>query len=411
MKYKYSGYNRERRFVTGLVEAENETEAQLRLRSMQVMPTSLAIKVEGLSLFGNNRRNIKLPFTAPINLKGLIVFTRQFSSLIDAGVPVVQCLDVLAQQEKRLPFKKVLLGIKGDIESGSGLAVAMQKHPLAFSDLYTRIVEAGEISGTLDIALRRIGTQIERLGRLRAKVIGALIYPIVTVIVAVVVLIFLLIKVVPEIAKLYSESNADLPEITTIVLNISHWVQNHFLFLIMTVIGLFVVMPMVVQIPAIKEYWDPFILKVPGFGDLIKKSSIGRMARTMSTLIASGVPLMTVFDVCSKLISNVAVRKVIEEARQSVIEGKSMAAGFAKKKMFPPMVLHMIGIGEMTGKLDDLLSKVADIYDDEVDDAVSAITGMIQPAMIIVVGIMIAFLLLAMYLPIFQLAEKVTGGV
>jgi type IV pilus assembly protein PilC len=230
------------------------------------------------------------------------------------------------------------------------------------------------------------------------------------VLVAIAVLIFLLIKVIPEISKLYAESNAELPALTVKVLQLSHWVQDHYFLIMACVFGLFIAAPVLVQIPSIKEVWDPFVLKIPGFGDLIKKSSIGRLARTMSTLISSGVPLMTAFDVCNKLISNVAIKKVIEEARQSVIEGKSMAAGFGRRKLFPPMVLHMIGIGEMTGKLDELLGKVADIYDEEVDDAVSAITGMIQPALIVVVGVLVAFLLLAMYLPIFQLAEKVTGG-
>jgi type IV pilus assembly protein PilC len=413
MKYKYTGYNRDRKFVTGIVEAENEMEANLRLRNMQVRPQSLAIKRESIfEVFtpGGSRKNFTIPGNKPVTLKGLIVFTRQFSSLIDAGVPVVQCLDVLAQQERKMAFKRILVQLKADIESGSGLATALERHPSAFSDLYVRIVEAGEISGTLDTALRRVGNQLERLGRLRAKVIGAMVYPALTVIVAVVVLLFLLVKVIPEISKLYSESNAELPMITQKVLGLSVWVQNNFIYLIAVLLFVIFGAPVLVKVPAVRKVFDPFVLKVPGFGDLIKKSSIARLTRTMATLLASGVPLLTAFDICSRLISNLAIKAVIEQARLSVIEGKSIAAGFGQKKLFPPMVLHMVGIGEMTGKLDELLTKIADIYDDEVDDAVGAVTGMIQPAMIIVVGIIIAFLLLAMYLPIFQLAEKVTGG-
>ncbi len=407
MKFKYTGQNRQAQWVSGEVEAEDEMEAKLRLRSMQIRATD--VKKVAKPMFGGDGKK-RFNLSKPIDLKGLIVFTRQFSSLIDSGVPVVQCLDILCQQEKRPAFKKVLAKIKEDIEGGSGLANALGQHPSVFSDLFVRICEAGEISGTLDLALRRLANQLERLGRIRAKVIGAMTYPCITVVVAIFVLIFLLVKVIPGISKLYASNAATLPDLTLFVLAMSAWVQAKFLYLIGGIGAFFLSIPVLYSLPGFRKYWDPFVLKTPGFGNLIKKSSIGRFTRTMSTLVSSGVPLLSGFEICMKLISNLAIKNVILSAKNSVTEGKSIAQGLSAKNIFPPMVLHMVAIGEMTGKLDELLGKVADIYDDEIDDAVDTITGLIQPILIVVVGAMVAFLLLAMYMPIFQLADKLTGS-
>lgn len=421
MHFKYSGVTRTQKPVSGVVEATDEIEAKLKLRAMQIRPISLVAGKDKKAggFFGSSPakpgqkkglRDININIGKPIDLKGLVVFTRQFSSLIDSGVPVVQCLDILHQQEKRPAFKNVLLTLKTDIESGSGLAQALSRHPKVFSEFFVRIVEAGEVSGTLDAALKRVGIQLERLGKLKAKVIGAMTYPAITLVVAVVVLMFLLIKVVPEISKMYGDNNAKLPELTIMVLNLSNWVQTYYLH----IVGAFAVAimgwPFLYKVKGFRKYFDPFVLRVPGFGGLIKKSSIARFTRTMATLVASGVPLIGAFEICLRLMTNLAIKDVIQKAMIAVTEGKSIAQGLATKELFPPMVIHMVNIGEMTGKLDELLTKVADIYDEEVDNAVSALTGLIQPIMIVCVGGIIAFLLLAMYLPIFQLAEKVTGG-
>jgi type IV pilus assembly protein PilC len=411
MKYRYTGVTRQKEKVTGVLDADDEVEANLKLRSMQVRPLSLVQTDEVVNpVTGEEKVKVGFSMGKPIDLKGMVVFTRQFSSLIDSGVPVVQCLDILQQQERRPIFKQILISIKQDIEGGAGLAESLAKHPKAFTELFVRIVEAGEISGTLDKALRRVGIQLEKLGRLRAKVIGAMVYPCITMFVAVIVLMFLLVKVIPEISKLYSESAAELPTITQKVLALSQWVQDNYLMMVGVMAAAIIGGPFLYRMDRFRDFFDPFIIRVPGFGSLIKKSSIARFTRTMSTLVSSGVPLLNSFDICMKLMSNRSVQSVIGEAMAAVQEGKSIASGLGSKNLFPPMVIHMVSIGEMTGKLDELLGKVADIYDDEVDDAVSTLTGLIQPVMIIVVGIIIAFLLVAMYLPIFQLAEKVTGG-
>lgn len=411
MKYYYTGVTRQREQVNGVVDATDEIEAQMKLRAMQIRPINLT-ENKTSQLFSFSLANLgDMSFGPPIDLKGMLVFTRQFSSLIDSGIPVVQALDILWDQERRPAFKRVLGRIKGDIESGQGLAEALKRHPKAFSEFFVRIVESGEISGTLDLALRRIGVQLEKLGRLRAKVVSALTYPIITVVVATGVLIFLLVKVIPEITKLYTESSAKLPELTQLVLDISNWFQNYWGYVIGGGIAFIIGFIFLYRVHAFRVLWDPFVLRVPLFGSLIKKAEVARFTRTMSTLVGTGVPLLNAFDICEKLMTNLAVKDSVRTAANYVQDGKSISAGLKANGIFPPMVTHMVGIGEMTGKLDDLLGKVSDIYDEEVDDAIGNLTGLIQPALIIVVGVLIAFMMMAMYMPIFQLADKVTGAV
>lgn len=410
MKFYYVGVTRQKEQVSGSVDAADEIEAGMKLRAMQIRPLKLSEGKPSFLEFSLSSLG-DMSLGSPVDLKGLMIFTRQFSSLIDAGIPVVQCLGILSDQEKRTVFKKILVRIKSDIEGGTSLAEALAKNPRVFNDFFVRIVEAGEISGTLDVALRRVGAQLEKLGRLRAKVISALTYPTMTVIIAFFVLIFLLVKVIPGITKLYSETpGATLPELTIMVLDLSKWVQANYSLLLFSAFGLIFGFAFVYRLPSFRSVWDPFIIRTPLFGSLILKSEVAKLSRTLGTLIGTGVPLLTAFEIVARLCNNGTVREAVQRASRYVSEGKNIAQGLAEKNLFPPMVVHMVGIGEMTGKLDELLGKVADIYDDEVDDAVGKITGMLQPALIVVVGILIAFLMIAMYLPIFQMAEKISGS-
>lgn len=409
MKYRYIGTTKQRERVEGMVEANDEAEAKLRLRAMQIRPEQLSVTKGGKDGGGSLESFLVGLSTPAVSLKKLILFTRQFSSLIDSGVPVVQCLDILFAQEKPGTLKKILGTLKSDIEAGNGLATSLAKHPKTFSEFFIRIVEAGEVSGTLDKAIRQVGMQLEKLERLKAKVLKALSYPGITLVVAFAVLVFLLVKVVPEIAKLYSDGKAELPALTVTVMEVSKWAQENYL-IALSGLGAFVFGgSFMYKLPAFRAVWDPIVLKIPLFGSLVMKSAVAQLTRTLSTLISSGVPLLTALEICAKLIGNLAIRDSIKMTMLYVQEGRTIAQGFAAKGIFPPMVIHMVNIGEMTGRLDELLSKVAGIYDDEVDDAISAITGMLQPAIIVVVGILIAFLLVAMYLPVFQLADKVSG--
>jgi len=409
MRFQYHGVTRQKEPVSGIVEANDEIEARLKLRAMQIRPDKLGIAT-GRAVTFDLGKFLTFGFLKPIDLKGLMLFTKQFSSLLDSGVPVVQCFDILAQQEQRASFKKILTTIKTDVEAGGGLAESLGKHPGAFSEFFIRIVEAGEVSGTLDKSIRRIGVQLEKLGRIKSKVLGALLYPMITLVVATVVLGFLLIKVIPEVSKLYGESNSELPELTQTVLAFSHWFQDNVGAMCAALFIFALSFAGMMRVESFRQGWDRFVVRVPLFGSLIRKAAIARFTRTLATLVSSGVPLLSCFEICVKLTSNFAIRDIVARTSLAVQEGKSIAQGLVLGgDLFPPMVIHMVNIGEMSGKLDELLNKVADIYDDEVDDAVGALTGLLQPAMIVGVGIIIAFLLISMYLPIFQLAEKVSG--
>ncbi|MBY0371437.1 type II secretion system F family protein [bacterium] len=415
MRYRYTGVTRQRERVQGVIEGLDEAEARLRLRSMQIRPESLAPAPDrgapgsGGGLEGT-LRGLSSLFEGKVKLKQLILFTKQFSSLIDSGVPVVQGLEILALQEKKGRLKSILEGMKADIEGGNSLANALAGYPGVFSEFFVRIVEAGELSGTLDRAIKQVGVQLEKLDRLKAKVIKALSYPLFTLVIAIGVLIFLLVKVVPEISKLYAEGKAELPELTQFVLAMSKWFQANFLFVVAGLIGFAFSAVALYRMPSFRQKWDPFVLKVPLFGSLVMRSAVAQFTRTLGTLVASGVPLIAALEICQKLMTNLAVRDSVRVTIAFIQEGKTIAAGLAARNIYPPMVIHMVNIGEMTGRLDELLNKVANIYDDEVDDAINSLTSMLQPAIILIVGVIVAFLLLAMYLPVFQLADKVAGG-
>lgn len=404
MKYKYQGTTRTREKVSGVVEAEDQVEARVKLRAMQIRPITL--NESKPSLFSSSKFNLN--FGSPIKLKNLIVFTRQLSSLIDSGVTVVQAIDLLQAQETNKAFKLILKDVKTSIESGGTLAAALEKYPHAFGEFFIRVVEAGEVSGTLDKSLKTIGEQLDKLAKTKAKVIKALTYPAITLVASVLAVVFLLIKVIPEISKLYGTNK--LPEITILVLNLSAWIQTNFMILLAGMISTPILIMLLYQSASFRDKWDPIVLRLPLFGALAVRSAVARFARTLSTLVASGVPLLTGFEICAKVISNRALKKSIKQASLGVSEGKSITDGLSELGHFPPMVLHMIGIGEMTGRLDELLAKVADIYDDEVDNAVEGITGLLQPLLIMAVGGIILFLMVAMYMPIFSLGEKMGAG-
>ncbi|NBV50571.1 type II secretion system F family protein [bacterium] len=399
MKYRYRGVNKKRNTVSGMIEAQSAEEAKVRLRGMDIRP--LEVRKDVFS--GELKFNLSLG--KAIDLKGLIVFTRQLSSLINSGVTVVMALQILAEQERRPEFKKILIHIKDSIESGGGFAEALEKYSSTFSEFFVRVVEAGEVSGTLDKSLVRIGQQLDKLNNIRRKVIGALIYPAITLVVAAGVITFLLAKVVPEMVKLYGNAK-DLPAITQFVIAVSDLVRNYYGSVLTAIVLGVVAAQMAYKVPKVRAVVDPLLLKVPILGLLLLRSGIAIFTRTLATLVSSGVQLLTAFQICERVTSNFHLKTCIRDAALSVTEGQSIAQGLGKRKVFPPMVLHMVSIGEMTGKIDELLLKVAEIYDEEVDDAVSLMTTLLQPALIVVVGGIILVIMLAIYLPIFGMSDK-----
>jgi len=403
MRFNYKGKSRAREAVAGVLEAQDEFEARVKLRAMQIRPEVLT--PERKNLF-----SLKLNFSmgSPVKLKQLIIFTRQFSSLIDSGVSIVQALDLLAQQETNKAFKKILIEIKTTIESGGTLSNGVSKYPNVFNEFFVRVIEAGEMSGTLDQSLKSIGIQLEKLAKLKSKVIKALTYPALTLVASIGAVIFLLIKVIPEISKLYGSNK--LPDITVAVLNFSKGFQENLSLIFGAIIVVPLGMIVLYRVSKFREFWDPIVLRIPLFGALAMRAAVARFARTLSTLVSSGVPLLAAFEICAKVISNRALRKSVEKASLGVSEGKTIVDGLGSTGYFPKMVIHMIGIGEVTGRLDELLLKIAEIYDDEVDNAVDAITNLLQPLLIMAVGGIILFLMVAMYMPIFNLGDKISGG-
>lgn len=404
MKYHYVGTSRNREKLSGTIDAEDPIEARVKLRAMQIRPITL--QESKPSFFENSISKFNLG--SPVKLKQLIIFTRQLSSLIDSGVSVVKAVELLQEQERNKAFKSILGDVKNTIESGGTLAGALEKYPHVFGEFFIRVVEAGELSGTLDKSLKSVGEQLEKLAKTKAKVIKALTYPAITLVASILAVIFLLIKVIPEISKLYGSKK--LPEITLIVLELSKWFQDNILFLLGSAVLLPIIMTFTYRLDSFRDFWDPIILRFPLFGPLAVRSAVARFSRTLATLVASGVPLLKGFEICSKVISNRALRKSILQASTGVSEGKSIVEGLSQLGHFPPMVLHMINIGEMTGRLDELLSKVAEIYDDEVDNSVDAITSLLQPLLIMCVGGIILFLMIAMYMPIFNLGDQMSAG-
>lgn len=403
MRFNYKGKSRAREAVAGVLEAQDEFEARVKLRAMQIRPEVLT--PERKPLF-----SLKLNFSigSPVKLKQLIIFTRQFSSLIDSGVSIVQALDLLAQQETNKAFKKILIEIKTTIESGGTLSNGVSKYPNVFNEFFVRVIEAGEMSGTLDQSLKSIGIQLEKLAKLKSKVIKALTYPALTLVASIGAVIFLLINVIPEISKLYGSNK--LPDITVAVLNFSKDFQENLSLIFGAIIVVPLAMIALYKVSKFREFWDPIVLRIPLFGALAMRAAVARFSRTLSTLVSSGVPLLAAFDICAKVISNRALRKSVEKASLGVSEGKTIVDGLGSTGYFPPMVIHMIGIGEVTGRLDELLLKIAEIYDDEVDNAVDAITSLLQPLLIMAVGGIILFLMIAMYMPIFNLGDKISAG-
>lgn len=401
MKFRYRGTNKKRKSISGVIEAATLEEARLRLRGMEIRPQ----KLEKDLLSVQTNFNIDLNFGRIIDLKGLIIFTRQLSSLVNSGVTIVMALQILAEQERRPAFKKVLVSVKEHIESGGSFAEVLQRYPKAFSEFFVRVIEAGEVSGSLDKSLVRIGQQLEKLNNIRRKVIGAMIYPVITLVVAIGVVSFLLAKVVPEITSMYQDPSK-LPGITIFVINVSNWFQAHYLSVFGGLIASVVAVRLAYQQPPVKKAVDPILLKTPVFGLLILRSGIAIFARTLSTLVTSGVQLLTAFQICERVTSNHALKECLRDAVSSVTEGHGISQGLGKRKIIPSMVLHMINIGEMTGKLDELLLKVAEIYDEEVDDAVSLMTSLLQPLLIVVVGGIILVIMIAIYLPLFGLTEN-----
>ena len=383
------------------MEAVNEGAVTASLRRQGIQVT----KVKGA---GGLSADINISFLQPkITTKDIVVFTRQFATMIDAGLPLVQCLDILSNQQPNKTFKEVLLKVKSDVESGSTFADALSKHPKAFSDLYVNLVAAGEVGGILDTILNRLAVYIEKALKLKKKVKSAMTYPTTIVGIAVVVIAVILIFVIPAFEKIFADFGGALPAPTQIVINLSNLIQNYIVIIIALFFLSIFVFKKIYATDKGRRAFDRWALRLPVFGMLIRKVAVAKFARTMSTMISSGVPILDGLDIVAKTAGNRTVEDAIKKVRTSISEGKTIAEPLKESGVFPPMVCQMIEVGEQAGALDTMLGKIADFYDDEVDDAVNNLTAMMEPLLMLFLGTTVGGLVIAMYLPIFQMAGNI----
>jgi type IV pilus assembly protein PilC len=329
--------------------------------------------------------------------------------MIDSGLPLVQCLDILANQQENRTFKDIILKVKENVESGSTFADALKKHPKAFDALYVNLVAAGEVGGILDTILSRLAAYIEKAMKLKKQVKGAMVYPATIMSVAVIVVAVILIFVIPTFAKMFNDFGSDLPVPTKFVIGLSNFFVKYIFLILIVLAGIFIAFKKYYATQNGKKKIDQFILKAPIVGPLVRKVSVARFTRTLGTMISSGVPIMDGLDIVARTAGNKVVEEGVYKVRQAISEGKTMAEPLAECGVFPPMVVQMISVGEATGAMDTMLNKIADFYDDEVDSAVSALTAMMEPLLMVFLGTTVGGLVIAMYLPIFKLAGTVSG--
>ena len=399
--YLWKARTRQGTIKKGEVEAGNDAAVMAQLRAQMLLPVSVKAKPKDITEY--------LPFLRPgITTKELVIFTRQFATMIDAGLPLVQCLEILGDQQENRTFKDVIREVKSDVEQGSTFADALRKHPTPFDSLYVNLVQAGEIGGILDTMMNRLAVYLEKADALARKVKGAMVYPTTVLVVAVAVVVLMLVKIIPTFEKMFADFGGELPGPTQAVINLSNWMQE-WLGVFCVVIGVVIVgyFQTRKRVPKFRRATDMLALKLPIFGPLLRKVAVARFSRTLGTMVASGVPILDGLDIVAKTAGNVVIEEALYDVKAAISEGKTIAEPLSESEVFPGMVVQMIAVGEETGAMESMLSKIADFYDDEVDAAVEALTAMLEPAMMVVLGGTVGGLLVAMYLPIFKIAETI----
>jgi type IV pilus assembly protein PilC len=383
----------------GAMEAESEDAVNQRLRAQQLQPTKVKKKA----------REFQFNIGSGVSPKDIVTFTRLFATMIDAGLPIVQCLDILQGQTDNKIFANVLRDVKSSVEQGATFSDSLRRHPKVFDHLYVNLVQAGEVGGILDTILNRLAVYIEKAMKLRRQVRGAMVYPSIVIVVFFAVLSILLVFVIPGFEKMFADFGAkdDLPGLTKMVMTVSRVFISNILYVFLGMIGLFTGFSYIYKTPRGKRRIHKIMLQLPVMGPVLRKIAVARFTRTLGTLLGSGVPILDALEIVAKTAGNVSVEEAIMYARLKISEGKNMAQPLMETGVFPPMVVQMVGVGEQTGALDAMLNKIADFYEDEVDVAVSALTSLIEPALMVGVGGTVGVVLIAMYLPIFSIAGKI----
>lgn len=400
--FLWEGKNRNNQIQKGELEAVNEEAVRAHLSRIRIAPTK--VKKKPKDLFEN------VAFLQPkVKEKDIIIFARQFSTMIDAGLPIIQCLDILQSQQENPTFKKMLKEIKDSVEGGATLADSLKKYPKQFDNLFVNMIAAGEAGGILDVILKRLSGYMEKAASLKRKVKGAMVYPAITIAVAVIVVAIILVFVIPVFQEMFADFGSALPAPTLIVIAISEFVKSKIHYIIGAVILFAIAFRQYYKTNKGKLVIDAAILKLPVFGLLLRKVAVAKFTRTMGTMLGSGVAILDALDIVAKTSGNRIVENAIYSVRTGIAEGRTMADPLQSSGVFPAMVCQMIAVGESTGALDAMLEKIADFYDEEVDQAVENLTAMIEPMMIVFLGVVIGGLIVAMYLPIFKMAGAIGG--
>ncbi|MDH4082919.1 MAG: type II secretion system F family protein [Nitrospira sp.] len=400
--FAYVGRSRSGAVKKGELVAKSRDEAVEQLRKQSVVVTSLEEKAA--------KAGFSLSFGSGVSEKDLVVFTRQFGTMINAGLPLIQCLEILSTQSENAALRKSVGEIRVHVEGGATFSDALRKHPKIFDDLYVNMVHAGEVGGLLDTILARLSKHIEKAMKLKAQIKSAMVYPASIVGIAAIVITVLMIWVIPVFEKMFKElSNGKmaLPAPTQMVIDMSNFVQGNWYIILGVIIGTVVGIKKYYATPQGRLAIDKFVLKLPVFGDLVRKASVAKFTRTLGTLLASGVPLLEALTICAKTSGNKVVEGALLDAKVSISGGKTISEPLAKSGTFPKMVTHMISVGESTGALDTMLGKIADFYEDEVDEAVGNLTALLEPMMMVFLGTTVGFIVVAMYLPIFSMANAI----
>jgi type IV pilus assembly protein PilC len=397
--WKWEAKTRQGEVRGGEMEAADDAAVKARLSQMGLEPTRVKKKPREI--------NIKIPGFGGVTSKDLLVFTRQFSVMIDAGLPLVQALEIIATQADNREFRRVLMDVKIRVESGSTFADGLAQHPKVFDELFVQLVRAGEIGGILDTILQRLGAYIEKNEKLKRRVKGAMVYPSIVLIVAVGVTLVLLMFVTPTFEKMFKDFGGAMPAPTQFLIDLSHAMTSYWYLIFGIPVLLAVAWKAWVGTERGRRQWDAFVLKVPVFGPLVRKIAVARFSRTLGTMLSSGVPILDAMEIVAKSAGNKVIERAILVVRTRIAEGKNIAGPLADTGVFPPMVVQMIGVGEATGAMDTMLEKIGDFYDDEVDVAVGALTSMIEPIMMVFLGGVVGGFLVAMYLPIFSIAGNI----
>ena len=400
-KYQWEGVTRNGEARQGVMEAGDEMAVQNRLRADQITPRKIKKAAE---------RQLSLSIGTGVKVKDILIFTRQLATMIDAGLPLVQCLDILANQTENKHFAKILMQIKNSVESGSTFSDALRRHPKVFDELFVNLIAAGEVGGILDTILNRLSAYIEKSVKLKRQVKSALVYPIAILGVAIIVIVVMLTKVIPVFEKMYLEfKGAKLPAPTKVVINISNGFQENWYWFFGIFVGVIAMFVLLARSNKGRDFLDAALLRIPVIGNVLRKVIVARFTRTLGTLLSSGVPILDALDICAKTAGNRVVKRGVMYAREKISEGQDLAGPLAESKVFPPMVVQMIGVGEQTGAMDQMLQKIADFYDDEVDVAVAGMTALIEPIMMVFLGGVIGGIIIAMYLPVFELAGNINA--